>query len=263
MGERLIRVGDGCGIACDYREAPSKAVLIFSNSLGADRSMWAPQLTAFADDFAVLTYDTRGHGRSEAPQGAYSIDRLARDVLDLMDALGIETAHFCGLSLGGMTGQALGSRAPERFRSLVLSTTSAYMGPPAGWQERIEIVTGQGMAAIADTVVGRWFTPSFARSEPDTVARMRALIAGTDPGGYAGCCAAIRDMDLRANAAAIPVRALIVVGDRDEATPPPHGQFLHQQIKNSRLITLAAAHLANVEQADAFNDALRDFWNED
>lgn len=263
MSERVIRVGDGCGIACDYEEAPSRPVLIFSNSLGADRSMWAAQVAAFAGDFAILAYDTRGHGRSEAPAGAYSIDRLARDVLDLMDALEIATAHFCGLSLGGMTGQALASRAPERFRSLVLSTTSAYMGPPAGWQERIETVRTEGMAAVADTVIGRWFTTDFADAEPETVARMRALVAGADPTGYAGCCAAIRDMDLRATAASIPVRTLIIAGDRDEATPPPHAQFLHEQIEDSRLVTLAAAHLANVEQADAFNDALRDFWGED
>ncbi|MCG8504208.1 MAG: 3-oxoadipate enol-lactonase [Sphingomonadales bacterium] len=263
MGERLIRVGDGCGIACDYREAASRPVLIFSNSLGADRSMWAPQIAAFAGDFAALTYDTRGHGRSEAPSGAYSIDRLAQDVLDLMDALDIATAHFCGLSLGGMTGQALGSRAPERFRSLVLSTTSAYMGPPAGWQERIETVGADGMAAVADIVLGRWFTPDFAHAEPEIVARMRAQIVGTDPAGYAGCCAAIRDMDLRATAASIRVRTLIIAGDQDEATPLPHGQFLHEHIRGSRLVTLAAAHLANVEQPVAFNDALRAFWKED
>lgn len=255
--------GDGCAIAwrMDGPEdgAADAPVVILSNSLGTGLDMWAPQVAALSASFRVLRYDTRGHGRSDVPGGAYGLDRLGRDVLDLMDALGIARAHFCGLSLGGMTGQWLGVHAPDRFDRLVLANTAAYMGPPSGWQARIASVLENGMAVMTSALLERWFTPEFRATAPDSIAPVREGLLATSPEGYAGCCAAIRDMDMRPVVGLIDLPTLVIVGASDPATPPADGEAIAARIAGSRLVTLEAAHLSNIEQAAAFNAALLDF----
>lgn len=252
-------MGDGCALS--YRlDGPEDApTLVLSNSLGTTLDMWAPQMPAFAQHFRVLRYDSRGHGASSAPAGAYGLDRLGRDVLELVEALGISRFSFCGLSKGGMVGQWLGARAGERLDRLVLCNTSADMGPPTGWDARIAAIQAGGMEAIADAVIERWFTPDFRRERSDVVQSLRRVLASTDAAGYAGCCAAIRDMDLRITAPLISTQTLVIAGDADPATPIAHSQLLNETIEGSRLAVLSAAHLSNWEQPDRFTQVVLEF----
>ena len=238
-------------------EAP---VVLLSNSLGTRLEMWDAQLPALAQRYRVLRYDSRGHGRSTAPEGPYDIDLLAEDALGLLDALGIERAHFCGLSMGGMVGQALAARHPERLRSLTLCSTACHMTPKEIWDQRIQAVRQGGMAAIADAVVERWFTEGF-RAEPSIlVERVRQMILETPPHGYAACCGAIRDMDLRAAIGAIRLPTLIIMGAEDPATPPAKGEEIRERIAGARLEVIPdAAHLVNIEQDVAFDASLLAF----
>ncbi len=254
-----IAADDGCRIAW-RADGPSDArVLLLSNSLGTDMDMWFRQVDAFAGQFRVLRYDARGHGASGATPGDYSLDRLGRDALALLDALGVARIDFCGVSLGGMIGQWLAWRAPERLGRIVLSNTSAFMGPPAGWQTRIDAVRRDGMAVIADAMLPRWLTERFAALRPDVATALIATLKATDPQGYAGCCAAIRDMDLRPTARLVTTPALVIGGSEDPATPPGHAIALADHLQGAILLMLPAAHLANIEAPDAFNEAVLDF----
>ena len=255
----FVTLIDGCRIAW-RSDGPSEApVLVLSNSLGTAMAMWDEQVAALAGSFRLLRYDTRGHGASTAPPGDYSLDRLGRDVVELLDGLGIEQAHFCGLSLGGMTGQWLGVHAPERITKLVIANSSSCMGPPDSWQQRMSVVREQGMAAIAQAVIDRWFTPRFIAGEALGLARTHEQLLATSPQGYAGCCAAIRDMDLRPVVHLIGRPTLVIGGSDDPATPPEHAEAIASAIAGSRLVTLDAAHLSNIEQPEAFTTALLDF----
>jgi 3-oxoadipate enol-lactonase len=249
-----VVTGDGCRLAYRF-DGPEKApVLLLSNSLGTDLSMWEPQIAAWTERFRVLRYDQRGHGGSDAPAGAYSLDRLGRDIVELLDALDLDRVDFCGLSLGGMMGQWLGVRAPDRLKRLVLANTSAFMGPASGWDARIAVVLNQGLAPLAQASVERWFTPEFVVNGSDAVAGIVATFRHTNAAGYAGCCAAIRDMDLRPVSGLISTPTLVIGGLRDPSTPPPHSQDLAAAIPGARLEMLDAAHLSNVEQPAAFAD---------
>ncbi|MAM39073.1 MAG: 3-oxoadipate enol-lactonase [Sphingobium sp.] len=259
MGD-FITAGDGCRIAYRLDGPEAAPVLLLSNSLGTAMEMWAPQMPALARSFRVLRYDSRGHGQSDAPAGAYSMDRLGRDVIELLDALAIPKVRFCGLSKGGMVGQWLGIRAPERLECLVLANTSPFMGPPSSWDGRIAAVHEGGMAGLVDAVLERWFTPSFLATGEEQIAPVRAMLTATDPGGYAGCCAAIRDMDMRPMLGLITTPTLVIGGSQDPATPPPHSELLASSIASARLVMLPAAHLSNVEQAEAFTGALFDHF---
>ncbi|MDR3473046.1 MAG: 3-oxoadipate enol-lactonase [Devosia sp.] len=254
MGVESFTAGDGCRIAYRLDGPPEASILLLSNSLGTDMDMWLPQLASWKQHFRVLRYDQRGHGGSDAPPGAYSIDRLTRDAVELLDALAIEVVDFCGLSLGGMVGQAIAIREAHRVRRLVLANTTSFMGPPAGWAARIAQVASGGMASLADASIERWFTPDFARRSPGAVAQIRDMLLDTSPIGYAGCCAAIRDMDMRPTAPLIAAETLIIAGREDTATPPSHATFLVERIRNARLAELDAAHLSNVECPDPFGD---------
>lgn len=249
-------IGDGCQIKHRFDGPDDAPVVMLSHSLGANMAMWDQQLAALTARYRVLRYDLRGHGGSDGPVGAYSLDRLGRDVIELLDALAIDRIHFVGLSLGGMIGQWLGVRAPERLTSLVLANTSAYMGPPSAWDDRIVAVRTSGMAAMRDAVLARWFTPDFT----DTAA-IGAMIETTDPHGYAGCCAAIRDMDLRRLGSLIAAPTLIIGGLRDPATPPDNARALNAEIEGSQLVLLNGAHLSNIECAAEFNNVLLGFLN--
>jgi 3-oxoadipate enol-lactonase len=234
-------------------------VLVLSNSLGTEHAMWEPQLATLTPHFCVVRYDTRGHGASGVTPGPYTIDQLGRDVVALLDHLGTERASFCGLSLGGMIGMWLGIHAKARIDRLVLANTAARIAPADLWNQRIENVNAGGIAAISDTVLSRWFTPEFRAREPDTIARMKAMMERQPPAGYVACCAAVRDMDQREEVARIEAPTLVITGTHDASTPPSDGAFLAAQIAGARLVELPAAHLSNIEAAPAFNDALASF----
>ena len=232
-------------------------VVMLSNSLGTRLEMWDPQLPALAQRYRVLRYDSRGHGRSEAPEGPYTIDMLADDALGLLDALDIERAHFCGLSKGGMVGQVLGAKHGHRLISLALCSTACHMPARELWDERIRIANEQGMMALADGVVERWFTEAFRREPSIAVDRVRQMIIDTPPHGYAACCAAIRDMDLRELITGIRLPTLVIVGEKDPATPPERAEEIQSRIPGARLEVVGnAAHLLNIEQDVVFDAAL-------
>jgi 3-oxoadipate enol-lactonase len=234
-------------------------VLVLSNSLGADLSMWEPQAVRFFRRFRLLRYDTRGHGRSEVTPGPYNIAQLSGDVLELLDSLEVAAAHFCGLSMGGLIGQWIAVHAPHRLIRLVLANTAAKIGSAESWNARIEAVETKGMSAIAEPVLQRWFTPAFRLRAPEVVARFGAMLERCDPVGYAANCAAVRDMDLRESICAIGLPVLIVNGAHDSATPPEQGRFLAKSIPGAKYVELQAAHLSNVEAADEFSECVVDF----
>ncbi|MFA7440674.1 MAG: 3-oxoadipate enol-lactonase [Sphingomonadaceae bacterium] len=256
---QCITTDDGCRIAYRFDGPEAAPVLLLSNSLGTNMQMWAPQIPAFTEHFRVLRYDSRGHGQSASPAGGYSMDRLGRDAVQLLDALGIERVDFCGLSKGGMVGQWLAYRAPERLRRLVLANTSAYMGPPSNWQSRIDGVRANGMEPLTEASIARWFTPEFPQAQPDAVAPIRAMLLACDAEGYAGCCAAIRDMDLRPTATLNRTPTLVIAGSKDPSTTVAESAFLADQAADGRLVELPAAHLSSAELPGQFAAAVLDF----
>ena len=233
---------------------PDAPALLLINSLGADLSMWEPQIPALTARFRVIRYDARGHGRSPVPSGRYALADLGRDALDLLDRLGVARVHVCGLSLGGMTAMWLAAHAAERVDRLLLFCTSALLGPPSGWVERAAQVRAEGTGAVADAVVARWVTPGFAAAHPGELRRLRDMVAATPAIGYAGACAAVEQMDLRADLPGIVAPTLVVAGADDPATPPAHGAAIAAAIPGARLEVVAgAAHLASYEQAETAN----------
>jgi 3-oxoadipate enol-lactonase len=236
-------------------------VLLFSNSLGANYSMWDPQAREFHKKFRLLRYDTRGHGQSSATPGPYSIEQLAKDVVSLLDELDLARVHFCGLSMGGMIGMWLAVSAPERLNKLVLCNTGAKIGTLDAWNARIEAVRKNGMKSIAPAVVERWFTPAFREKSPALISNTHKMIEEANADGYAACCAAIRDCDYREQVAAIRTPTLVISGAHDPATPPADGRFLAQQIPGAHYAELNAAHLSNIEDQDRFNQELAVFLN--
>lgn len=233
-------------------------VLVFANSLGCTLDMWEPQVEAFGRRFRIVRYDVRGHGASPSPAGPYTIAELGADLIGLLDDLAIERAHLCGLSLGGMIGMWVAAHAPSRVDRLVVCASSARLGPPEAWAARACTVRDDGMAAVSDVVVGRWFTPGFAARRPDVVARMRAMFEGSSPVGYAGCCRAIETMDLTGDLAAVQAPTLVLVGADDPATPIAHSEAIAAAIRGARLeVVPDAAHLLNIEQAATVSRLIR------
>jgi 3-oxoadipate enol-lactonase/4-carboxymuconolactone decarboxylase len=230
----------------------------FSNSIGTTVEMWNAQVRALADRYRCLRYDTRGHGRSPVVDREANIEDLSGDLAGLLDALGIGRAHVAGLSLGGMTAQSFAARFPERTESLTVMATSSYL--PHGWAERIEAVRREGMGAIADAVLARWFTPPFREAQPAQVAALRDRFLAMDPAGYAACCAAIRDLDLRGSNAAITAPTLIIAGADDPATPVSMMEEMRDRIPGAELVVVPqAAHILTVEQPEAVNGYLAAF----
>ena len=248
----------------NYRlDGPQGApVLVLSNSLGTDLGMWDAQIPAFTEHFQVLRYDTRGHGQSLVSEGPYSIEQLGRDVLALLDALHIERAHFCGLSMGGLIGQWLGIYAGERLNKLVVCNTAANIGEPSVWNPRIEMVLRDGPAAMAglrDASIARWFTADYAQAHPEQVKRITDMLAATSPQGYAANCAAVRDADFRDQLAAIKVPTLVIAGTEDAVTPPSGSHFIQEQVAGAQYAEFHAAHLSNVQAGDAFSQRVLAF----
>jgi 3-oxoadipate enol-lactonase/4-carboxymuconolactone decarboxylase len=236
-----------------------RPVLVLSQSLGCDHSMWDAQAAALAPHFLVLRYDTRGHGASDATPGSYSIEMLAADALGLLDALGIERFIWCGLSLGGMIGQRIAADAPGRLTNLILANTSPRLDQSA-MESRRRTVLEQGMKAIVETVMGRFFMASSLAANSPAVAGTRRTLLSTNPVGYAGCCAAIRDMDHVGLLGSIRCPTLIISGNHDPSTPwAGHGEVLASKIANARVEHLPTAHLSNLERPGSFTAALHRF----
>ncbi len=224
--------------------------LLLGGSLGTTLAMWEPQLAALTRTHRVIRFDHRGHGGSPLAQGPYALDDLGADVVALMDRLGLERAAYVGLSLGGMVGQWLGINAPERVGRLVLISTSSHMPPPEGWHARAAAVREAGtVGAVADAVLGRWFTPGFAQAQPQVVAHYREMISSSPAEGYAACCEAIAALDLRHELSRIAAPTLVLVGAQDPSTPPVHAETIARAVPGARLEVLdPGAHLLNVER---------------
>lgn len=227
-----------------------------SHALGASQAMWAPQVQALSSSHTVLCYDTRGHGQSGTPPGPYSLEQLADDAAALLSHLGVQQTHWVGLSLGGMIGQVLALRQPALLRRLVLADTNAQV-PPAGqamWTDRAALARREGMAALVEGTLGRWFTPGFAAREPLTRQQVGAQIAATPVEGYAACCAAICDLNTLAQLPGLHHPVLVMVGEEDQATPMAMSRQIAQAWPGAELVVLpGAAHLSNLEQPEAFN----------
>lgn len=237
-------------------------VLILSNSLGTTRDMWMPQVEPLTKHYRVVRYDTRGHGRSFAPDGAYTLDMLGGDVLTLLDALRVERAHFCGISMGGLTGQWLGVHAPERIDKLIVANTAARIGTAAGWRDRAELARVRGMAEIAAGAAGRWFTEAFAARQPDVVQRLTDQLGATPAQGYAACCDALSAADLRGDIDRISAPTLVIAGRYDPVTTVADAQCIVERVPGARMATVDASHLSNIEAAHAFDAAVLAFLAE-
>jgi len=261
--EGIMPLADVNGTKLNYcLDGPEQGtVVMFSNSLASALSMWDLQIPPLVEaGYRVLRYDSRGHGQSEVPEGPYSIEMLTADALGLMDALGLETVHFCGLSMGGMVGQMLGARHGDRLISLTLSSTSAHMPPRESWDERIKAVRESGMDAMVDATIDRWFTKAGQERLGAEVEKIRRLILHTQTDGFCAACVAIQNMDQRDSIRDISTRTLIIVGEDDPGTPVSAAKFIHQRITSSGLKVIShAAHLVNVEQSNVFNEALLKF----
>ncbi|MDQ4057561.1 MAG: 3-oxoadipate enol-lactonase [Actinomycetota bacterium] len=233
-------------------------VVLFSNSLGADLRMWDAQAEAFAGRFRVVRYDGRGQGGSDTPEGPYTIEALGGDALAVLDALEVERAHICGISMGGLVAQRLAAIHPERVDRAVYANTAAKIGSDEMWDARIAAVRTGGMKAIRDAVLGRFFTDSFGDTE--VVRRTSDTFTAASPEGYVNLCYAVRNADLRPLVGSIRAPSLVVAGAHDVATPPAEARWLHERIPGSELVVVAdAAHLSNVEQPNRFNQAVLDF----
>lgn len=265
MGEetRVMKTGAN-DITMQYSlEGPAGGPLVtMSHSLGTNLQLWEPQAKALKGRFRVLCYDTRGHGGTDATPGPYSLDMLARDIYELLRILDLGPTHFVGISMGGMIGQTLALRHPEALKSLILCDTTSRVPREAApvWDERIALTLREGMSPHVEPTMERWFTPRFRAEHPEEVEPVRRMILETSPRGYAGCCHAIRDLDLTEALGRIGLPVLIVVGEDDPGTPVDESRILQERIPGSRLVVLkSAAHLSNREQPAAFNRAVTGF----
>jgi 3-oxoadipate enol-lactonase len=255
----VINADDGCPINVEV-EGPERApVLMLSNSLGTTLDMWNGQVAPFTRHFRLVRYDRRGHGRSGVPKGPYTMDRLGRDALAVIDGLGLARINWCGISMGGMVGQWLGANAPGRIERMVITNTSSYFPDKNAWNERLKLVQEKGVAAFAAPNMARWFTKGFLDRAPQAVAPIQAMFAATPLEGYLACGAAVRDMDHRALLPKINVPTLVIAGKHDGATPPEANEYISRNIPGAKFALLDAAHLSNVEQPEAYTEAVLGF----
>lgn len=260
---QFITTGDGHRLAYRVDGPANGPALVLSNSIGTSLHMWDGRVMELARTFRVLRYDLRGHGHSDAPVGAYSIDRLGRDVIELLDALGIAQTHFLGLSLGGMVGQWLGIHAPERIGCLILSNTSAHLGPPDVFDARIAALHPvPDMVEVANTFLANWFPPRMVESDDPRLEPFRATLLAMHPGGLAGCFAAVRDVDMRRTVALIQSPTLVIAGKDDTVTLASHGEQIAATVPGARLVVLPAVHLPHVEDPETYMCVVRDFLQE-
>lgn len=251
------------GIAINYRvDGEGGDWVVLSNSLASNYTMWDAEAEVLGRDYRVLRYDTRGHGDSEATEGVYSLDMLIGDVTGLMDAAGVETAHYVGLSLGGMTGLGLALRAPERLKTLVVCDARAD-APAAfrdGWDERIAAVREKGMEPLVEPTIERWFTQEFRDAKPPVLDKVRGMIRGTSVDGYIGCGRAIQNLYYLPRLGQIGVPTLFVAGAQDMGTPPDAMKAMHEAVPGSQYALIdPAGHLSNIENPEAFMRAVGGF----
>ncbi|WP_201581476.1 3-oxoadipate enol-lactonase [Psychrobacter glacincola] len=240
----------------------SNPALIFSNSLGTSYHMWQPQIDALQNDYFIICYDTRGHGKSSAPRGPYSLDQLGKDVTDLLDYLNIDKAFFCGISMGGMTGQWLAINHPDRFHHLMLCNTAVKIGNEAAWVDRAQLVREQGLDPIAATAASRWFTSSFIDNHPDVVKALSGALAAGSSEGYASSCEALSVADTREQLKDIRVPVTVVAGTEDPVTTVADGEYMVDHIPNATLATINASHISNIEQPEEFNQLVRQYFKQ-
>jgi 3-oxoadipate enol-lactonase len=252
------------GINLDYRVEGNGPWLALSHSLACASSMWDEQMPLLTKRFKVLRFDTRGHGGSDAPAGAYTLEQLADDVKGLLEALGIRETHWMGLSMGGMIGQTFALKYPGILKSLVLADTSSRIPEEAQplWAERIKVAESKGMEPLVQPTLERWFTAPYRVAQPEQMKRVGAMIRATPVAGYVGCCHAIPKLNLTARLKDIKVPALVIVGDQDAGTPPAMAQAIHENLSGSELVTIKdASHLSNIEQPAAYDAALAKFYD--
>lgn len=255
-----ITTGDGVRIAYRFDGEQGKPVLLLSNSIGTDLHMWDGQVPALVERFRVLRYDGRGHGESGVPAGPYSLDRLGRDVVELLDQLGLERVHVLGLSLGGIVAQWMGIHVPERVDRLVLSNTAAYLGPPSQWDQPIaDLLAAFDMTATTEAFLGNWFPAHTLGGDDEVVAAFRATLLATSQAGVAGSWAAVRDYDLRRTATLIERPTLVIAGEHDTVTSAEHGKEIAAIIPGAQLTVLPTVHLANVERPAEWVEAVVTF----
>jgi 3-oxoadipate enol-lactonase len=255
----IINADDGCPINVEVEGRESAPVLMLSNSLGTDLHMWDDQMGEWSKHFRVVRYDRRGHGKSGVPKGPYSMERFARDVLAVLDALKIKKINWCGLSMGGMVGQWLGVNAPDRIEKLVLSNTNSFYADKGPWNDRIKFVQEKGLEPLVDANMQRWFTEGFRQRAPQVIARMKEMFLATNPVGYVASCEAVRDMDFRSTNPRITAPTLVIVGKQDPTTPPSVGEVIVQQIRGAKLAALDAAHISNIEQPKLYAETVINF----
>lgn len=244
----------------EHAPRPGAPALLMLNSLGASLEMWDDQLVELSERYELIRYDMRGHGKSGAGSNKeLTMEQLARDALAVLDACGVARAHLCGLSIGGMVSMHIATFWPDRVLKVALCSTSPYMPPRENWQSRIQTVTAQGMAPLVEGILARWFTPEFRASQPAQIERVRAMLLGTDPAGYAACAAAIRDMDQRVTIKTITAKTLVIGGAKDPTTTPADAELIAGSILDAKLVMLEAAHLSNIERADEFTSTLLEF----
>jgi len=236
--------------------------VVMSHSLASSSMMWDVQIPALLHRYRVVRFDTRGHGDSDAPHGAYDLEQLSDDAIAVIEANADQPVHWVGLSMGGMIGQYIAMKRPDLLRSLVLCDTSAQIPPETqpAWDDRLDQVRDGGMNALSEATIQRWFTPNYIREEPPAVMAIRAQIETTSVAGYIGCVEAIRKLDILDRIGAIELPTLVIVGEDDPGTPVSAADAIHARISGSELVILPnASHFSNVEQADAFTDALMEF----
>ena len=250
---------DGCPIHVEVAGPDRAPVLMLSNSLGTTLHMWDAQVEPLTRHFRLVRYDRRGHGKSGVPKGPYTMERLGRDVLAVLDGLGIQKINWCGLSMGGMVGQWLGANAPQRIERLILSNTSCYFADKTAWNDRIKFVREKGLAALAGPNMERWFTKGFRERSPETIARMVEMFVATPLEGYIGCGEAVRDMDHRELLPKIKAPTLVIIGKHDPATTPEAGEYIRSHIPGAAQVVLDAAHISNIEQSAAYAATVVDF----
>lgn len=256
---QTVIVDDGAEIAYCLEGQAELPVVVLASALGTTHGLFSGQMDALLETHRVLRFDMRGHGASSVPPGPYTIERLGRDVLFLLDTLELAEVGFCGISIGGMVGLWLGIHAPERLRALILANTMAKTADPTPWEQRIARVREAGMEPLLDGVMANWFTPDFSARQPAEVVRIRTMLAGTDKEGYAATCAAVRDLDLEARVPEVGTKTLVIVGRHDPSTPPEQGRAIAAAIPGAYLVELDAAHLSNIEQREGFDVALNAF----
>lgn len=250
------------GIEMHYRfdGREGAPVVMMSNSLMSNLTMWDCTVPALLDHYRVLRYDTRGHGGTQVTPAPYSIELLAQDAAALIEVLGVGPVHFVGLSMGGMIAQYLGANYPTLIRSLALCDTASEMPPRAMWADRLQIAQTLGIAGLVDGTIKRWFNPGFIERAPKEIELVRAMILGTDVQGYTGCASAVRDMAQTTMLLKIQAPTLVLTGRQDPACTVDQATVLHKIIDHSKYVIIEdAAHLSNIEQPAQFNQALKSF----